>query len=80
MFYVYILKSLTDPQQIYFGFTTNLSQRLKAHNGGQVIHTAKFIPWEVITYTVFNNKKQALEFERYLKSGSGRVFTVRHFL
>jgi hypothetical protein len=41
MFYVYMLRSISDPQQTYIGFTDDLRQRLLAHNQGESKHTAK---------------------------------------
>ena len=74
MFYVYMLRSLSDPQQTYIGFTDDLKQRLQVHNHGGSKHTAKFRPWELISYQAFSNRERALAFERYLKSGSGKAF------
>lgn len=80
MFYVYILRSINYKEQIYIGFTTDLMVRLEAHNTSGVRHTTKYKPWEIITHISFNNKKQALQFERYLKGGSGRAFANKHLL
>ena len=77
--YVYVLQSLSHPNQIYTGITANLKQRLAEHNAGRVPHTSKFTPWEIRTATAFKSKKRAAAFERYLKSGSGRAFLRRHF-
>lgn len=76
-FYVYILESLADPDRHYTGFTEDLKQRVAHHNAGCVPHTAKFRPWKLQTAIAFTDRKKALEFERYLKSGSGRAFARR---
>jgi putative endonuclease len=76
--YVYILQSLSQPNQIYPGLTGDLKERLARHNSGNVPHTSKFSPWEIRTATAFKNKERAAAFERYLKSGSGRAFLHRH--
>jgi putative endonuclease len=73
MKYVYILESDTD-EHFYVGITADLRQRLAKHNAGEVPHTSKFRPWRLKTYVAFSNERQASEFERYLKSGSGRAF------
>tara|TARA_R110002095_G_scaffold155137_1_gene134738 strand:- start:1 stop:237 length:237 start_codon:yes stop_codon:yes gene_type:complete len=73
MTYVYILKSECG-RHFYTGMTSDLVARLARHNAGQVRHTAKFRPWRVQTYLVFDDSERALAFERYLKSGSGRAF------
>ena len=41
---------------------------------------AKFRPWTLLAYFAFADKKTAVAFEKYLKSGSGRSFVNRHFL
>jgi len=74
MFYVYLLRSIPHRDQTYIGFTENLETRLTAHNQGQSSHTAKFKPWELITYLAFKNKSTAMAFEKYLKSHSGKAF------
>jgi len=77
--YVYILQSLSHPDQIYTGITADLQQRLAEHNAGRVPHTSKFTPWEIRAATAFRSHERALSFECYLKSGSGRAFLHRHF-
>ena len=79
MYYTYILKSISNPDQSYIGDTSNLKQRLIDHNLGKSIHTNKFKPWKLEFYCAFNAQKKAINFEKYLKSGSGRVFTKKHF-
>ena len=57
--------------------TDNLRARLAAHNAGQVPHTSKFKPWRINTYIGFNDETRAVEFEKYLKSPSGRAFATK---
>ncbi len=80
MFYVYVLKSLRYPEQIYIGYTVDLKRRLFEHNEGLSLHTSKYIPWEVEVYVGFKNEHKAIEFEKYLKSGSGTVFRNKKLL
>lgn len=47
MYYVYIIKSLTSPDRIYVGYTTNLEQRLETHNSGGSVYTAQYRPWKL---------------------------------
>ncbi|MBD3176238.1 MAG: GIY-YIG nuclease family protein [Armatimonadia bacterium] len=75
--YVYILESESEPGRHYTGLTTHVSRRLKAHNSGQVPHTAKHRPWVIQTVIAFRSKERAAAFERYLKSHSGRAFARR---
>jgi len=78
MKYVYILRSINHPDQRYFGVTSDLRQRFANHNAGRTSHTAKFRPWIIETYVGFSDEDRAEEFEKYLKSGSGREFSRRH--
>ena len=77
MFYVYCIRSESNPAQRYVGFTTNLRQRLQDHNEGRNPSTASFAPWNLKGYTAFESKAAALAFERYLKTGSGHAFAKK---
>jgi predicted GIY-YIG superfamily endonuclease len=57
--------------------TGDLKARLAKHNAREVPHTSKYAPWAVKTYIAFSNESQAFEFEKYLKSGSGRAFAKK---
>lgn len=74
MYYVYLIRSLSDPGQRYVGMTADLKRRMAEHNSGKSPHTSKFRPWELATYIAFSDRKQAESFEAYLKSGSGHAF------
>ena len=77
--YVYTLRSITPPGHWYVGMTEDLQERLKAHNGGKVPHTSKFLPWRIETAMAFRDKAKAVAFEKYLKTQSGRAFAKKHF-
>lgn len=74
--YVYILKCKNG---FYIGCTNNLKDRIKRHNNREVIATKDKLPISLINYFAFTDKYKAYEFERYLKTGSGRTFTKKHF-
>ncbi len=74
MHYVYLIQSIPFPDQNYIGLTSDLNNRLQAHNEGRSPHTSKYKLWKLVTYLVFSDKSKAIEFESYLKSGSGRAF------
>lgn len=76
-FYVYILESIENPDRHYTGFTRDLDARLKKHNSGGVTRTAKFRPWRIKTATAFTEEERALDFERYLKTATGRAFAKK---
>ncbi len=80
MWYVYIIRSKNFPEQEYTGVSEDLKQRLADHNAGKSTHTAKFAPWELVWYCAFPDKYKALEFEKYLKSHSGRAFASKRLL
>ena len=75
MKYVYLIRSIPNPDQTYIGLTSNLKSRINAHNMGQSSHTAKYKPWELVTYCAFADDSKATAFEKYLNRGSGRAFT-----
>lgn len=77
MWYVYIIRSAAFPEQEYTGVTADLKRRMADHNAGKSTHTAKFTPWKLIWYSAFPEKLKALEFEKYLKSHSGRAFAKK---
>jgi putative endonuclease len=76
-YYIYILQSLKYPDRYYIGFTEDLDTRVKKHNQGKCEHTIKYLPWEIKTAVAFTNRKKAIEFEKYLKTSSGRAFAKK---
>jgi putative endonuclease len=72
--YVYILQSEAHLNRFYTGCTRDLRDRVVCHNRGQVRHVSKWRPWRIKTYIDFSDPRRAKEFERYLKSASGRAF------
>ena len=80
MWYTYIIRSINFPEREYTGATADLKQRMADHNAGKSTHTAKFTPWELVCYIAFTDKYTALEFEKYLKSHSGRAFAKKRLI
>ena len=78
--YVYILESKKYNDKIYIGITHDLRKRLPIHNRGEVPSTAQYRPWKIIVAIWLHNKDKAFILEKYLKTGSGRAFTKKHFL
>ncbi len=78
MCYVYILRSQPPPKQTYVGSTRDLAGRLSDHNSARSARTRKFMPWRLLFYAGFPERVLAEGFEKYLKSGSGRAFAMRH--
>lgn len=78
MWNVYILKC--NDGTYYTDCTSNIIERLNRHNNGQVKYTSGRLPVDLIVTINFNNKYKAFEFEKYLKSGSGKAFMNKRFL
>ena len=78
MQYVYIL--LCNDGGHYTGCTEDLKARFQRHIDGHVPATKLRLPVQLIFYCAFKDKYKAIEFERYLKSGSGRAFIKKRFL
>ena len=69
--YTYVL--LCNNGTLYKGFTNNLAKRYKRHcSGDGAEYTKKYKPLGVIYYESFDTEKDAVEREKYFKSGSGR--------
>lgn len=80
MQYVYILQSQEDNGYYYIGTTRNLKDRLNNHNWHTVKSTKTMAPYKVIWYCAFSDKKKALNFEKYLKTGSGIAFYKKRLI
>ena len=75
---VYILKC--NDETFYIGCSGNLEQRINAHRRGTVKYTSKRLPINLVTYIHFNDDIKAYNFERYLKSGSGKAFMKKRLV
>lgn len=79
MYYSYILYS-SSTKKLYTGYTPDIKYRLEQHNAGQNQSTKHGIPWRLVWYAGFESKKMAIDFEQYLKSGSGKAFLYKRFI
>jgi predicted GIY-YIG superfamily endonuclease len=77
--FVYLLRSLAHSSRYYVGLTSDVHARLVAHNAGLSPYTSRSRPWKLLVAIEFEEEAAALAFEKYLKSGSGRAFAMRHF-
>ena len=77
--YVYVLICEMNKTHRYTGITEDLEARLQSHNQGKNPHTSKYRPWKIETAIAFRSRDKAVEFEKYLKSHSGRAFASKHF-
>jgi len=71
MYYCYILQNEKDGG-LYVGYTKNLKERVEQHNHGKLPATKPRRPFELIFYSAFTNKYDALESEKYYKTIAGR--------
>jgi len=78
--FVYIIRSLADPDRHYVGLTSDVASRLVAHNNGHSPQTARHSPWRLVVCLGFANDKGAADFEKYLKSSAGRTLIRQHFV
>jgi len=77
MYYIYSLKCNDG---FYVGCTEDLRDRIKRHQRGNIPATKNRLPVKIDFYFVINNKYKAFQFEKYLKSGSGRAFINKHLI
>lgn len=78
MWYVYFLKC--GDERTYLGCCKDLRKRLDRHKNGNVVATKNRLQVDLIAYFAFKNRYIAYNFEKYLKSSSGRVFITKHQL
>jgi len=77
--FVCVLRSDSDPRHHYVGITSDVTRRLVWHNAGPSGVTVAHRPWSLVVSLEFSCPATASRFERYLKTGSGRAFSKRHF-
>ncbi len=80
MWYVYVLESLKNHKR-YTGFTNNLARRLWEHNNSKKKNSYSFKhrPFILIYSEPYHDKSQAMQREKYFKTGKGRE-EVRNIL
>ena len=82
MYYVYVLRSLKD-NLFYTGFTIHLDKRIDEHNSGLQVSTKSRMPFKLVYYEWCISKEDAINREKYLKSGRGKAYLkerIRHYL
>ena len=75
---VYILKC--SDNTYYTGCTNNMEDRILRHRKGYNHYTRNRLPVYIISKIDFRSKYKAYDFEKYLKSGSGKAFMKRHLI
>ena len=75
---VYILKCADG--KYYTGCTNDLEDRLARHQRGSVPATKDRRPVTLLTFIAFSDKYKAFEYEKYLKTRSGRAVMYKRFI
>ena len=70
-YFVYVLKSEVDGR-LYKGQTVDIHKRLNEHNSGKTKSTKGYMPWKLVYFEKFETLEQAVQREKYFKTGSGR--------
>ncbi len=78
-FFVYLIVSEKNGS-IYTGCTNDLERRLIEHNSGLSPYTKTKCPWSLKWHSVFPDKEKAYDFERYLKTSSGKAFANKRLI
>jgi len=71
MFYVYVLESQTTGR-LYTGQTASIPKRKQRHEQGLSPSTKGRGPWQVVYQEEFATRAEAMQRERFLKTGHGR--------
>ena len=71
-YYAYVLKSKRDDIR-YVGSGENADERLRCHNKGDYRFTKGHRPWELVFQEEFTTRSEAIQREKFLKSGQGRA-------
>jgi putative endonuclease len=72
MWYVYILYSISAGKS-YVGYSNDVTRRVFEHNvSEQKGYTLRYRPWTVIQVEEFGQKLNAIDREKFLKTGRGR--------
>lgn len=78
MFYTYILLN-SQTKRYYIGYSPDLKNRLQEHLNGNAKSTKSNLNYKLEWYCAFKTRTQALDFEKYLKTGSGIAFMKKRF-
>ena len=69
-YFTYVLRSLKDGGY-YYGYTSNLTNRLERHNEGLVRSTKARRPFVVHYFEEFQDKSKAIKREKFFKTIDG---------
>ena len=72
-YYVVVLRS-DKFEHNYFGFSSDVERRIIQHNTGHTKSTKPYRPWRLLFAEAYSSKNEAIEREKFLKSGQGREY------
>jgi len=75
-----MVEQMRQNRSLYTGHTTDIEQRISEHNSHKVHYTKDKTPVSLVSFIGFIDKYKAIEFEKYLKTGSGIAFKRRHLI
>jgi len=67
---VYAIKS-EKTGRIYIGHTNNIQNRIKEHNMGSLRSTKRDLPWNLYSYEILADRKEAMKLELRIKKSKG---------
>ena len=73
MFILYVLYSESS-KRFYIGYTNDLERRLLEHNRKKGKYTDAGIPWKLVYSETFENKKEAMDREKFIKSRKSKDY------
>ncbi len=76
--FVYILFS-NKSSRYYIGQTTNIDERLKKHNQGNVQSTKFGLPWDLILQIEVSSRSEAVVLERKIKKRGAKRYIDDQF-
>ena len=75
---VYAIISGKD-RRIYVGMSSDITRRLKEHNGCMVRSTKSYVPWSMFYSEFVGDRRDARIREKYLKSGCGKEYLKQKY-
>jgi len=75
MFFTYVIQS-TSTSRLYIGQTNDLQARINKHNSDKNFSTKNKGPWKLVFFKEFLLRKDAMAFEKKLKSFKNSTYLL----